>query len=150
MNAILGFTELISRDSINPLPDHQKDKLNQVTSSGKHLLKIINEMLDLSSVESGNLKIFIEATDITPIVDEVISTCQALAVQNGIMLEHEKTDKEKIVVDGDGSRIKQVVLNMISNAIKYNRPNGKVVVSYLNQKNSRMRLGVKDLSLIHI
>ena len=144
MNAILGFTELISRDSINPLPDHQKDKLNQVTSSGKHLLKIINEMLDLSSVESGNLKIFIEATDIIPIVDEVISTCQALAVQNGIMLEHEKTDKEKIVVDGDESRIKQVVLNLVSNAIKYNKPNGKVVVSYLNQKNSRMRVGVKD------
>ena len=144
MNAILGFTDLMSRDSINPLPIHQKDKLDQVTSSGKHLLKLINEMLDLSAVESGNLKILIEATDLIPIVDDVISTCQALAFKNGIILEHEKFSIDEIIVDVDSNRMKQVVLNLIANAIKYNKPNGKVIVSYLKQKNSQIRLGVKD------
>jgi signal transduction histidine kinase len=144
MNAILGFTDLMSRDSINPLPIHQKDKLDQVTSSGKHLLKLINEMLDLSAVESGNLKILIEATDLIPIVDDVISTCQALAFKNGIILEHEKFSSDEIIVDVDSNRMKQVVLNLIANAIKYNKPNGKVIVSYLKQKNSQIRLGVKD------
>ena len=144
MNAILGFTDLMSRDSINPLPIHQKDKLDQVTSSGKHLLKLINEMLDLSAVESGNLKILIEATDLIPIVDDVISTCQALAFKNGIILEHEKFSSDQIIVDVDSNRMKQVILNLISNAIKYNKPNGKVIVSYLKQKNSQIRLGIKD------
>jgi len=144
MNAILGFTDLMSRDSINPLPIHQKDKLDQVTSSGKYLLKLINEMLDLSAVESGNLKILIEATDLLPIVDDVISTCQALAFKNGIILEHEKFSSDQIIVDVDSNRMKQVILNLISNAIKYNKPNGKVIVSYLKQKNSQIRLGVKD------
>ena len=91
-------------------------------------------MLDLSAVESGNLKILIEATDLIPIVDDVISTCQALAFKNGIILEHEKISSDGIIVDVDSNRMKQVVLNLIANAIKYNKPNGKVIVSYLKQK----------------
>ena len=144
MNAILGFTELISMDSVNPLPNYQKDKLNQVTSSGKHLLKLINEMLDLSTVESGNLKITIKLINIIPIADEVISTCQSLADQNGIIIEHEKSTEDKIFVDADYNRLKQVILNLVSNAIKYNKPNGKVIISYVKQANSQIRIVVKD------
>jgi len=144
MNAILGFTELISMDSINPLPNYQKEKLNQVTASGKHLLKLINEMLDLSTVESGNLKITIKIIDIIPIVDEVISTCQSLAEQNEITIEHEKIDEDRFFVDADENRLKQVILNLVSNAIKYNKPNGEVIISYIKQDNSQIRLVIKD------
>jgi len=144
MNAILGFTELISMDSINPLPNYQKEKLNQVTASGKHLLKLINEMLDLSTVESGNLKITIKIIDVIPIVDEVISTCQSLAEQNEITIEHEKIDEDRFFVDADENRLKQVILNLVSNAIKYNKPNGEVIISYIKQDNSQIRLVIKD------
>ena len=144
MNAILGFTELVSMDSINPLPNYQKEKLNQVTASGKHLLKLINEMLDLSTVESGNLKITIKIIDIIPIVDEVISTCQSLAEQNEIIIAHEKFTEDKFFVQADENRLKQVVLNLVSNAIKYNKPNGKVFISYAKQKKPQIRLVIKD------
>ena len=91
LNAILGFTELINRDSKNQLPNYQKQQLDQITSSGKHLLKLINEMLDLATVESGNIKLSIESVEIVSLVEEVIIMCATHATQNGIIIEHEKT-----------------------------------------------------------
>ena len=91
LNAILGFTELINRDSKNPLPNYQKQQLDQITSSGKHLLKLINEMLDLATVESGNIKLSIESVEIVSLVEEVIIMCYSLATHNGIIIEHVKT-----------------------------------------------------------
>jgi NO-binding membrane sensor protein with MHYT domain/CheY-like chemotaxis protein/nitrogen-specific signal transduction histidine kinase len=144
MNAILGFTELINRDSMNPLPNYQKQQLNQITSSGKHLLKLINEMLDLSTVESGNIKLSIESVEIVLLVEEVIIMCNSHATQNGIIIEHKKTLPDRVFVNADVSRLKQVILNLVSNAIKYNKPNGKVLISYIKQGSSKIRFGIKD------
>jgi CheY-like chemotaxis protein/two-component sensor histidine kinase len=144
MNAILGFTDLMSRDSNNPLSHSHKEKLNQVTSSGKHILKIINELLDLSAVESGNLKLSIERVDLIPIVEDIVSIFQSLSKQYGIFIDHEKKMTDTIFVDVDLIRIKQVILNLISNAIKYNKPNGTVVVSYVKLNHYKIRLGIKD------
>ena len=144
MNAILGFTELINRDSMNPLPNHQKQQLDQITSSGKHLLNLINEMLDLATVESGNIKLSIESVEIVSLVEEVITLCDSLAIQNGIIIEHEKTLADRVFVNADVSRLKQVILNLVSNAIKYNKPNGKILISYIKQGSSKIRFGIKD------
>jgi len=144
MNAILGFTELINRDSMNPLPNHQKQQLDQITSSGKHLLNLINEMLDLATVESGNIKLSIESVEIVSLVEEVIILCDSLAIQNGIIIEHEKTLADRVFVNADVSRLKQVILNLVSNAIKYNKPNGKILISYIKQGSSKIRFGIKD------
>ena len=144
MNAILGFTELINRDSMNPLPNHQKQQLDQITSSGKHLLNLINEMLDLATVESGNIKLSVESVEIVSLVEEVITLCDSLAIQNGIIIEHEKTLADRVFVNADVSRLKQVVLNLVSNAIKYNKPDGEILISYIKQGSSKIRFGIKD------
>ena len=144
MNSILGFTELMSMDSDNPLPDYHREKLNQVSSSGKHLLKIINELLDLSSIESGHLKLSIKEVDIIPVIEDVVSTCQLLADKNNIHIEHNTELNDKVLIDVDLIRIKQVILNLVSNAIKYNKPNGTVVISYDKSHNQKLRLGIKD------
>ena len=144
MNAILGFTELIRIDSDNPFPDCHREKLNQISSSGKHLLKIINELLDLSSIESGNLKLSIEEVDIISVVEDVVSTCQLIASKNNIKIEHQTTPNNKILIEVDLIRIKQVILNLISNAIKYNKPNGKVIISYDKSHDHQIRIGIKD------
>ena len=144
MNAILGFTELINRDSMNPLPNHQKQQLDQIISSGKHLLNLINEMLDLATVESGNIKLSVESVEIVSLVEEVIIMCDSHATQNGIIIEHEKTLADRVFVNADVSRLKQVILNLVSNAIKYNKPNGKILISYIKQGSSKIRFGIKD------
>ena len=79
-----------------------------------------------------------------PIVDEIIATCQSLAVKDNILIEHEKIDRDTIFIDVDLIRIKQVILNLVSNAIKYNKPNGTVVISYVKLQNYKIRIGIKD------
>lgn len=144
MNAILGFTQLLQMDDKNPLADYQRKNMENVSSAGNHLLKLINEVLDLSMIESGNLEMVIEPVDIIPIVDNVISISKCLADGQGVSLEYEAIPDESCFVEVDPLRFKQVVLNLISNAIKYNKPNGSVIVSFEKQEGGKMRIGVED------
>lgn len=144
MNAILGFTQLLEMDSQNTFNDLQKDNLERISSAGNHLLELINEVLDLSKIESGNLELYNETTDIILIVDNVISISKPLADENGISLDYREIPEVRCFAEVDPLRFKQVVLNLLSNAIKYNKPNGSVVVSYEEQGNGMIRLGVKD------
>jgi signal transduction histidine kinase/CheY-like chemotaxis protein len=144
MNAILGFTQLLQMDTQNPLLDFQKENLEKVTSAGKHLLELINEVLDLSTIETGNLNLTIEAVDINPIVDSVISVSKPLADQRGISIEYYKVPNKSFIVKVDKLRFKQVVLNLISNAIKYNNSNGSVFISIEEQQDNQLRIRIKD------
>ena len=144
MNAILGFTQLLQMDHKNPLADYQKANMERVSSAGHHLLMLINEVLDLSKIESGEISLAIEALDIIPIVDNVFSISQSLAKEKNISLEYEEFLSENCFVDIDPLRFKQIVLNLISNAIKYNKPNGSVIVSFEKRENGKMRLGIQD------
>jgi signal transduction histidine kinase/CheY-like chemotaxis protein len=144
MNAILGFTQLMQMDYKNELGELQKKNLGSILSAGHHLLELINEVLDISAIESGNLGISIGTVDIIPIVNNVISISKPLANENGITLEYQVISEGPCFAEVDPLRFKQVVLNLISNAIKYNKPNGSIVVSYEKQNNGMMRLGIKD------
>jgi signal transduction histidine kinase/CheY-like chemotaxis protein len=144
MNAILGFTQLLMLDTRNPVADYQKKNLETVSSAGNHLLELINEVLDLSMIESGNLKLSLELIDLVPIVDNVFSISKPLANAKGISLEYQEIPSGSCFIEADSLRVKEVVLNLISNAIKYNKPNGTVVVSYEKQDGNKIRLGVKD------
>ncbi len=144
MNAILGFTQLLQMDHKNPLADYQNKNMERVSSAGHHLLMLINEILDLSKIESGEIGLAIETVDMIPIVDNVISISQSLANEKNISLRYEKNLCENCFVAVDPLRFKQVVLNLISNAIKYNKPNGSVVVSFKSQESGTMRLRIQD------
>jgi|GEM_PF-1236372 len=144
MNAILGFTQLLKISSQSKLSDIECDNLARVSSAGNHLLELINEVLDLSRIESGNMELSFEVVDMIPIVDNVFSISKPIAGKKGISLEYLNAPEKNCYVNVDPLRLKQVVLNLISNAIKYNKPNGSVWVSYEKQDNGMMRLGVRD------
>ena len=144
MNAILGFTQLLQRDRRSSLNNDQKEYVENVYSAGNHLLELINEVLDLSRIETGNIKLALEVIDIIPIVDNVISISKPLADEQGISIDYMKTPEKSCFTEIDPLRFKQIIFNIISNAIKYNKPNGSVTVSYEKQENGKMRLGVKD------
>ncbi len=144
MNAILGFTQLLQMDNEKPLADYQLGNLEKISSGGKHLLELINEVLDLSRIESGNLKLSLEVVDIVPIVDRVISISTPLVDEKGLTLEYLKVPDESIFSEVDSGRLRQVVLNLISNAIKYNKPNGSIKVSYEKIADDKIRLGIRD------
>jgi signal transduction histidine kinase/CheY-like chemotaxis protein len=143
LNAILGFTQLLEMNAQSKMSDTEKKNLGMVFSAGKHLLELINEVLDLSKIESGNMKLSIDTVDMAPIVDNVISFSKSLAGEKGISLEYQKIPEDCCFIKADPLRFKQVVLNLISNAIKYNIPNGSVIVSFEMKDNMR-RLGIRD------
>lgn len=144
MNAILGFTQLLEMDARNPLTDYQRKNLERVSSAGQHLLELINEVLELSRIEAGRLELSIEVIDMVPIVESVISISRSLTAQTGISIEYRGKPGRSYFVEADKLRFKQVVLNLVSNAIKYNKPKGSVIISYKDQGNGKVRLGVKD------
>ena len=144
MNAILGFTQLLQMDLENPLNDNQTANLEHISSAGHYLLELINEVLDLSKIEAGQLEMAVTTVNIIPIIENVISIFKPLADEKGITLEYQEILDSKCFVEVDPLRFKQVVLNLISNAIKYNKPSGSVIISYEKQENCTMRLGIKD------
>jgi PAS domain S-box-containing protein len=142
LNAILGFAQLL--ESTDPLPTtSQKESITQILQAGWHLLKLINEVLDLAVVESGKVSLSPEPVSLA----EVISECQAMmepqAQQRGIGMTFPQFDLP-CFVHADRTRVKQVLINLLSNAIKYNRPQGTVEVTYKATNTECIRISVKD------
>jgi PAS domain S-box-containing protein len=142
LNAILGFAQLL--ESTAPLPSlSQKESITQILQAGWHLLKLINEVLDLAVVESGKVSLSTEPVSLA----EVISECQAMmepqAQQRGISMTFPPLDPG-CFVQADRTRVKQVLINLLSNAIKYNREHGAVEVQCAATNPERIRISVKD------
>ena len=142
LNAILGFAQLI--ESSSPLPTaSQKESTGQILKAGWHLLTLINEVLDLAVVESGRMSVSPEAVSLA----EVISECQAMmepqAQKAGIIMTFPPADVP-YVVNVDRTRVKQVIINLLANAIKYNRPKGTVAVTCTKTGGERVRISVTD------
>ncbi len=144
MNAILGFTQLLQMDKKNPLVDYQKANMERVSTAGQYLLELINETLDLAKVEAGEMDLEIEMVDMVPIIENAITLSKPLAASNYISLEFQKTFGTEIFVEVDKLRFMQVVVNLISNAIKYNKSKGSVIVSIEKSDEDKIRLSVKD------
>jgi PAS domain S-box-containing protein len=142
LNAILGFAQLL--ESTSPLPTaSQKENIAQILQAGWHLLKLINEVLDLAVVESGKMSLSPESVSLA----EVISECQAMmepqAKQRGISMTFPQLDIP-YYVHADRTRVKQVLINLLSNAIKYNREQGTVEVKCTTTSPEHIRISVKD------
>jgi PAS domain S-box-containing protein len=142
LNAILGFAQLMESSVPLPTPS-QKESISQILQAGWHLLKLINEVLDLAVVESGKVSLSPEPV----LLAEVLAECQAMmepqAQQRCISMTFPKFDST-LFVRADRTRLKQVVINLLSNAIKYNRKNGTVELVCTPADPERIRISVKD------
>lgn len=143
MNAILGFAQMLEAD--DELNEDQRDSAHEITRAGKHLLTLINEVLDLSKIEAGKISISLEKVMLIEVFEEVMALLQPLAQQKQVTLYsglNTATDRA-IAVYADRVRLKQVLLNLGSNAIKYNRVNGKVWFEAQSQ-GQKIQLQVRD------
>ena len=131
MNAVLGFSQLLEID--DRLHEDQKENVQEILNAGKHLMKLINEILDLSIIESGKMEVLLENVVIDPIIHECLKLITNQAVERNIKIELEL--QEGMLVHVDSMRFKQAILNVISNAVKYNREGGSIFVkTYSNDK----------------
>jgi len=126
LNAILGFAQLLQRDKKTPLSDRQQERIGHVLSSGEHLLRLIDEVLDLSSIESGRVSVSIEEVQLPEILSEVKATLDPSATRNGIDVSIRPLPAALPAVLADRTRLKQILMNYGSNAIKYGVRGGQV------------------------
>lgn len=128
MNAILGFGQLLKIDFKRHDFISLDDSVDRILKAAKHLLSLIDEVLDLSQIESGKLKISLEPVNVIEVKNELLNLIKPLAAQEEIRII-DNINIKNIFVTADHTRLKQVILNLISNAIKYNRTNGTVTLS---------------------
>lgn len=128
LNAILGFTQLLESDPVSPPTEDQKENLSYIYDAGKHLLSLVNQVLDLAKIEMGELELALKPVSISEIVEECLPLITTLAKTNDIEISIAPTCHEDVLADP--MRLKQVLINLLSNAIKYNKPNGSVSLSY--------------------
>lgn len=128
MNSILGFAQLLELDDESPLSEDQRDSLDHILRGGRHLLDLINEVLDLARIESGRLEVSMEAVAPGPLLEECLDLIRPLANKRSIELGALPPALQSFSVRGDYTRLKQVFINLLSNAVKYNRQGGRVEV----------------------
>jgi len=146
LNAILGFAQLMESGVPSPTPSQQRN-LDQILKAGWYLLELINEILDLSLIESGKVTLSQEAVSLAEVMLECRAMIEPQAQQRGIGMTFPRFDTPRFV-KADRTRVKQVLINLLFNAIKYNRPGGTVAVEYsLSPPNSlpnSLRISVRD------
>jgi PAS domain S-box-containing protein len=141
LNAILGFAQLLEMDS--PTPD-QTVCIEQILKGGKHLLELINEVLDIARIEAGRMRLSLEPVGVRDLCGEVRALMGPLAEKRGIQLAPLPAEAPDVYILADNQRLRQVLLNLVSNAIKYNRERGRVSLSWEVLPQGRVRLTVQD------
>ena len=141
LNAVLGFSQLLRMDAAGPPSAQQLDRIRHIERAGAHLLALVNDVLDLSRVDSGQMALTLESVDLASVVDESLAMVTTLANDAGVRLVRPVSvgtapAKEALAffndvrVMADRVRLRQVLVNLLSNAVKYNRAEGSVAVSW--------------------
>jgi signal transduction histidine kinase/ActR/RegA family two-component response regulator len=141
LTAILGFGQLLEMSDLDAA---DADAVHHILTAGNHLLSLINDVLDISRVEAGRLLLSIEPVGVQPLVDEVFTLLQTMARERKVTLERSSKLPAGLLVRADNQRLKQVLLNLVSNAIKYNREGGTVRLSCQGVDDAHVSIRVTD------
>lgn len=128
MNAILGFGQFLAQNPSEPLSESQKESVSHILKGGEHLMNLINEVLELSKIEAGKESVSLEDISLFEILEECVDIGGQVAEKYDVEIVTRFASDEETMIRADYTRFKQVILNLISNAAKYNRPNGKIYI----------------------
>ncbi len=146
LNAMLGFAQLLELDQRHPLSATQQPWVGQIQQAGWHLLEMINDVLDLSRIESGNLRLHTQTLNLAELLAASIAMVEGEARQRRILIIQELGEGTSTVL-GDSTRLKQILTNLLSNAVKYNLEAGRIhVASRINEQGS-VEIAVTDTGL---
>ena len=143
LNAILGFAQLLELDHLDP---EQTESVDQILKAGRHLLALVDEVLDIARIEAGRMTLSMEAIDVAAVVQEAWEMVRHRAEKEGITLVADGSRECDLKVTADQQRLKQVIVNLLSNAVKYNEADGRVSVHCGRGMTgaNRLRISVTD------
>lgn len=142
LNGILGYAQLLQMSKNSPLNNEQKEKSNNIIESGEYLLSLIEELLDLSSIESNKIKVDIDYVSLNDVLDSSLKILNSVAKQHDIKII--KKIEQSYLVKADAKRLKQIFINLVSNAIKYNSKHGKITITINEAANNKVIVSVID------
>ena len=142
LNAIIGFSQVLRDEMVGPVNAKQSEYLDDISSSGSHLLSLINDVLDLSKIEAGQVELDVHPFSLREALERGVVMVRERATEDGVRVAFE-ADPEIDVVDGDERRIKQVIFNLLSNAVKFTPAGGEVDVGVI-RVNGEVRVSVAD------
>ncbi|MBT7031294.1 MAG: PAS domain S-box protein [Rhodospirillaceae bacterium] len=144
MNAILGFGQLLENNPHEPLSDAQRDHTRQILKGGEHLLDLINQVLELSKIESGNLNFLVETIAPAEVINEAITMVRGQANSKNLDIFFSPPEFGLPQLSTDRSRLLQILLNLLSNAIKYNREAGQVTITCEDRETGCLLISIAD------
>lgn len=143
LNAIIGFAQLLEYDS--QLDSRQRNQIQEIGQAGSHLLNLVNRVLDLSSIEEGSQNLTITSVPVNALLTECLSLTHSLAEKQLVSVNAEQT--RQIYAWADYTGLKQILLNLISNAIKYNRAGGSVIIRCEDKRDDTILIEVSDTGI---
>lgn len=146
LNSILGYSNIMLEDTRNSLNMSQQEMVKRIRNAGNHLASLINDLLSYSKLESKQLTLQIKDVSLPSLIEESIQFVLPKSFTKNVSIENMTSIPNDLYVRGDSSRVKQVLINLISNAIKYNRPGGKVLITSRITK-SRITIFVHDTGI---
>ena len=146
LNAMLGFAQLLELDPRHPLSPAQQPWVSQIQKAGWHLLEMINDVLDLSRIESGNLRLQIETLNLAELLAATVVLVEGDARQRRIVISQDLAPGSATLL-GDTTRVKQILTNLLSNAVKYNNDGGRVHIASQALAGDRVEISVTDTGL---
>ena len=144
LNAILGFAQLLQRDKKAPLETRHRERVDQILTGGEHLLRLIDDILDLSRIEAGTVAVSAEPVSTLEVLQDAVATLQPLAARTGVRVDLAPIPAEAATVNADRTRFAQIVMNYGTNAIKYNRAEGSVSISAALVGGNFVRVTISD------
>jgi signal transduction histidine kinase len=142
LNAIIGFTQVLSEEMFGPVNEKQAEYLDDILTSGQYLLSLINDVLDLSKVEAGQVELEVRSFSVREALERGVVMVRERAMGDGVKVALD-AGPDVDVVEGDERRIKQVIFNLLSNAVKFT-PSGGVVDVSADRVNGEVRIAVAD------
>jgi len=144
LNAISGYSQLLQLDE-QSLDEEQREAVGHILEAGEHLLYLINEVLDIASIDARQMRFSIEKVPLDSVFDSTLMLVKNLAIEKGVTIS--ALPAELPWVNADAKRLKQVMVNLLSNAIKYNRDNGTVTITFANSQEGWVRINIIDTGI---
>ncbi|GAB7386695.1 hypothetical protein BSNK01_05310 [Bacillaceae bacterium] len=129
LNGILGFAQLLEGNPYEPLTENQRENVREILAAGRHLLNLLNEILDLAKIETGKLRLSLQPVNVYEMLQESINIIRPLARKNNVRIIDRTAKAKNMHILADPTRFNQVMLNLLSNGVKYNKRGGRLIVS---------------------